>query len=123
MRGTYWKGHAVADTLNSFGARETLSVGSKSYTVYNLVKAAAALGADLEKLPFAHRILLENLLRYEDGVSVDRAQIDAVAKWDPKADPDTEIAFRVGRVLMQDLTGVPALADLAAMRDAMAEMG
>ncbi len=123
MRGTYRKGPAVADTLNSFGARETLSVGNKSYTVYNLVKAAVALGADLDKLPFAHRILLENLLRFEDGVSVDRAQIDAVAKWDPKADPDTEIAFRVGRVLMQDLTGVPALADLAAMRDAMAEMG
>ena len=113
----------MAELLNSFGARDSLRVGGNAYTIYNLVTAAQALGADLDRLPFTHRILLENLLRFEDGVSVDRAQIDAVAHWDATADPDTEIAFRVARVLMQDLTGVPALADLAAMRDAMAEMG
>ncbi|TAK79707.1 MAG: hypothetical protein EPO16_01435, partial [Dehalococcoidia bacterium] len=66
-------------SLNSFGARDTLSVGGQSYTIYRLDRAAAALGADLQALPFTHRILLENLIRYEDGVSVDRAQIESVA--------------------------------------------
>ncbi|MDA1241155.1 MAG: aconitate hydratase AcnA, partial [Chloroflexi bacterium] len=113
----------MADSLDSFGARDSLQVGPKSYTYFRLDKAAAALGADLAKLPFTHRILLENLIRYEDGLSVDRAQIEAVAKWDPQADPDTEIQFRPGRVVLQDFTGVPAVVDLAAMRDAMAEMG
>ncbi len=113
----------MADTLNSFGARDTLDVGGKSLTYYRLQAAADALGTDLAKLPVTHRILLENLLRYEDGTSVDRAQIEAVAKWDATAEPDTEIAFRPGRVVLQDFTGVPAVVDLAAMRDAMAEMG
>ena len=113
----------MADSLNSFGARDTLSVGNRSYTYYRLDRAAEALGANLAALPFTHRILLENLLRFEDNVSVDRAQIEAVAKWDAKVEPETEIAFRVGRVVLQDLTGVPAVVDLAAMRDAMAAMG
>ena len=113
----------MADNLNSFGARDTLDVGGKSLTIYRLQAAADALGTDLAKLPVTHRILLENLLRYEDGTSVDRAQIEAVAKWDATAEPDTEIAFRPGRVVLQDFTGVPAVVDLAAMRDAMAEMG
>ena len=110
-------------SLNSFGARDTLSVGGQSYTIYRLDKAAAALGANLDALPFTHRILLENLVRYEDGVSVDRAQIEAVAHWDATEEPDSEIAFRVARVLLQDFTGVPAVVDLASMRDAMSEMG
>ena len=110
-------------SLNSFGARDTLAVGGQSYTIYRLDKAAAALGANLDALPFTHRILLENLVRFEDGVSVDRAQIESVAKWVATEEPDNEIAFRVARVLLQDFTGVPAVVDLAAMRDAMAEMG
>ncbi len=110
-------------SLNSFGARDTLSVGGQSYTIYRLDKAADALGADLSALPFTHRILLENLIRYEDGVSVDRAQIESVAKWVATEEPDKEIAFRVARVLLQDFTGVPCVVDLASMRDAMAEMG
>ncbi len=113
----------VADSLDSFGARDTLQVGERSYTYYRLDRATEALGADLDSLPFTHRILLENLLRYEDNSSVDRDQIVAVAKWDATAEPDVEIAFRPARVVMQDFTGVPAVVDLAAMRDAMADMG
>ncbi len=112
-----------SDRLNSFDARDTLDVGGESHTMYRLDRAAEALGADLDRLPFTHRILLENLLRYEDGVSVTRDQIEALAHWDANAEPDIEIAFRPGRVILQDFTGVPAVVDLAAMRDAMAEMG
>ncbi len=113
----------MAETLNSFGARGSLSVGDETYTIYRLTAAAEQLGVDLEKLPFTTRVLLENLLRFEDGTSVTREQIEAVAQWDPAKEPDTEIAFRPARVLLQDFTGVPAVVDLAAMRDAMAEMG
>ena len=113
----------MAETLNSFGARGSLSVGDETFTIYRLAAAAEQLGVDLEKLPFTTRILLENLLRFEDGSSVTREQIEAVAKWEPAKEPDTEIAFRPARVLLQDFTGVPAVVDLAAMRDAMAEMG
>ena len=113
----------MAETLNSFGARGSLSVGDETFTIYRLTAAAEQLGVDLEKLPFTTRILLENLLRFEDGSSVTRAQIEAVAKWEPAKEPDTEIAFRPARVLLQDFTGVPAVVDLAAMRDAIAEMG
>ena len=113
----------MAENLNSFGARDTLSVDGKSYTIFRLETAAKALGIDASRLPFTHRILLENLLRTEDGVSVDKAQVESVAHWDATADPDNEIAFTVGRVLLQDLTGVPAVVDLAAMRDAMAALG
>ena len=113
----------MAETLNGLGARGTLEVGDRSYTIYRLQAAADQLGIDLPKLPVTTRILLENLLRFEDGVSVTRDQIDAVAKWDPTEEPDTEIAFRPARVLLQDFTGVPSVVDLAALRDAMAEMG
>ena len=113
----------MAETLNSFGARGLLSVGDETFTIYRLTAAAEQLGVDLEKLPFTTRILLENLLRFEDGSSVTREQIEAVAQWDPAKEPDTEIAFRPARVLLQDFTGVPAVVDLAAMRDAMASMG
>ena len=116
-------GPLVAENLNSFGARDTLQVGNQTYTIYRLDTAAKALGIDLNRLPFTHRILLENLLRTEDGVSVDKAQVESVAHWNPTEDPDNEIAFTVGRVLLQDLTGVPAVVDLAAMRDAMAALG
>ena len=90
----------MPESLNSLGARDRLEVGDRSYTVYRLHHAMEALGADLDRLPFTHRILLENLLRYEDGVSVDRSQIEAVAHWDPGEEPDTEIAFRPGRVVL-----------------------
>ncbi len=113
----------MPDTLNSFGARATLEVGGERHEIFRLDVAAQALGVDLATLPFTHRILLENLLRREDGVGVDRAQIEAVAKWVASADPDTEIAFMPARVLLQDFTGVPCVVDLAAMRDAMVEMG
>ncbi|MQA00193.1 MAG: aconitate hydratase AcnA [Dehalococcoidia bacterium] len=113
----------MPQSLDSFGARDSLAVGGESYTIYRLDRVAEALGADLHRLPFTHRILLENLLRYEDNSSVTQEQIRAVANWDPVVEPDIEIAFRPGRVLLQDFTGVPAVVDLAAMRDAMAEMG
>jgi len=113
----------MADTLNSFGARASLEAGRGTHEIYRLDAAANALGVDLAKLPFSLRILLENLLRREDGIAVTREQIESVAKWDPTAEPDTEIAFMPARVLLQDFTGVPCIVDLAAMRDAMAEMG
>ena len=113
----------MVESLDSFGARDRLTVGPQAYTIYRLATVAEELGIDLGRLPVTTRILLENLLRGEDGTSVTRDQIEAVARWDPEAEPDTEIAFRPARVLLQDFTGVPAVVDLAAMRDAIAEMG
>jgi aconitate hydratase len=109
--------------LDSFKTRTDLSAGGKSYQYFSLPKLAAALGKDLTKLPFSLRILLENLLRNEDGKAVVKSDIEAVASWDPKAEPDQEIAFYPARVVLQDFTGVPAVVDFAAMRDAMAKMG
>jgi aconitate hydratase len=109
--------------LDSFQTRSDLNVGSKTYRYYSLPRLAAALGKDLSKLPFSLRILLENLLRNEDGKAVVKRDIEAVASWDPKAEPDQEIAFYPARVVLQDFTGVPAVVDFAAMRDAMATMG
>jgi aconitate hydratase len=109
--------------LDSFKTRTDLSVGAKTYRYFSLPKLAAALGKDVGKLPFSLRILLENLLRNEDGKAVSKADIEAVASWDPKAEPDKEIAFYPARVVLQDFTGVPAVVDFAAMRDAMAAMG
>ena len=109
--------------LDSFKTRSELSAGGKSYQYFSLPKLAAALGKDLSTLPFSLRILLENLLRNEDGKAVVKRDIEAVASWDPKAEPDQEIAFYPARVVLQDFTGVPAVVDFAAMRDAMAAMG
>ena len=106
---------------NSFGAKGTLSVGDRTYEIFRL--QALADRFDVARLPYSLRILLENLLRNEDGVSVDAAAIEALAAWDPHAEPDTEIAFAPARILMQDFTGVPCVVDLAAMRDAMVELG
>ncbi len=106
-------------SANSFGARDTLAIGSRSYTVHRL----DALGADAATLPYALKILLENLLRNEDGETVTAADVEALAGWDPAAEPDREVLFMPARVLLQDFTGVPAVVDLAAMRDAMAAMG
>ena len=107
---------------DSFNARTSLSVGGKTYEIFRL-SAVQAAGLPISHLPFAHRVLLENLLRLEDGVVVTRAHIEAMAKWDPKAVPSVEIAFTPARVILQDFTGVPAVVDLAAMRDAMVRMG
>ena len=110
-------------SLNSFGARASLDAAGAARTIYRLDRAAEALGADLARLPFTLRVLLENLLRGEDGSAVTRGQIEAIGAWDPRAAPSREIAFRPARVLLQDFTGVPAVVDLAAMRDAMAGLG
>ena len=107
------------DTLNT---RRRLEVGGKSYDYYSLAAAAESLG-DISRLPFSLKILLENLLRFEDGKSVTVDDLRALAAWLKDGHSDREIAYRPARVLMQDFTGVPAVVDLAAMRDAMAKLG
>ncbi len=106
---------------NSFDARADLEVGGRTYEIFRL--DALQSKYDVARLPFSLKILLENLLRNEDGVGVRRKDIEALATWDATAEPTAEIAFTPARVVMQDFTGVPAVVDLAAMRDAMAEMG
>lgn len=105
---------------DSFKTRTSLAVGTQSYEIFNLT---AIQGHDLARLPFSLKILLENLLRFEDGVNVTRQDIEALLKWDAKAAPSHEIAFTPARVIMQDFTGVPAIVDLAAMREAMIRLG
>ncbi|HEX2645115.1 MAG TPA: aconitate hydratase AcnA, partial [Thermoanaerobaculia bacterium] len=105
-----------------FGSRSTFNVGGRELHLARL-DALEKQGLSLTRLPYALRILLENLLRREDGVVVQAEEIEALARWDPKAEPSREIAFMPARVLLQDFTGVPAVVDLAAMRDAMAAMG
>ena len=109
-------------SLDSFATRAELSVGDQKLTYFSLPKFASAAKKDVSRLPYSLRILLENLLRCEDGKAVHKRDIEALANWDPKASPDTEIAFHPARVVLQDFTGVPAVVDLAAMRDAMADM-
>ncbi|MCZ6596717.1 MAG: aconitate hydratase AcnA [Planctomycetota bacterium] len=109
-------------TQSSFDAHSTLDVGGVSYRIARLPKLAER-GFDLDRLPYALKILLENLLRREDGEVVTAADIEALASWRPNSGEAREIAFMPGRVLLQDFTGVPALVDLAAMRDAFAALG
>ena len=111
-----------SETSNSFASRATLTSGNKSYTIFRL-PALTEKGFDLSRLPFSLKILLENLLRREDGVNVTAGDICFLANWDPKAEPSREIAYMPARVLMQDFTGVPAIVDLAAMRDAIKTLG
>jgi aconitate hydratase len=106
---------------NSFDAQGTLTVGQRSYQIYRLEALQDAF--DVARLPFSLKILLENLLRCEDGETVRAADVEALARWEAHAAPSREIAFTPARVLMQDFTGVPAIVDLAAMRDAIARMG
>ena len=106
---------------NSFGSRATLDVGGQSYEIHRI--DALQSKYDVARLPYSLKVLLENLLRNEDGETVKAADIEALASWDAKAEPSKEIAFTPARVIMQDFTGVPAIVDLAAMRDAIKEMG
>ena len=108
-------------STNSFDSRATLKVGDRSHEIFRLDSLQAKY--DVARLPFSLKILLENLLRNEDGESIRAQDIEALATWNAGAAPSDEIAFTPARVLMQDFTGVPAVVDLAAMRDAMAEMG
>jgi aconitate hydratase len=108
--------------MNSFGSQSSLKVGSKSYEIFRL-DALETKGLSLARLPYSLRILLENLLRQEDGKTVTADDIEFLARWKAKAEPSREIAFMPARVLMQDFTGVPAIVDLAAMRDAMKQLG
>jgi len=108
--------------MNSFEAKSTFQSGGSDYEIYRL-DALAKQGIDVSRLPFSLRILLENLLRNEDGIGVLAQDVLALAKWDAKAEPNKEIAFTPARVILQDFTGVPCVVDLAAMRDAMAALG
>ncbi len=105
---------------NSFGALSTLKVGDNEFEIFRL---DAVKSGHVSRLPYSLKILLENLLRHEDGRDVTRDDIEALASWDPKAEPSQEIAFTPSRVILQDFTGVPAVVDLAAMRDAVVKLG
>ena len=107
---------------DSFGAKGTLEVGDQSYQIYRL-SAVTGDGLDVESLPYSLKILLENLLRTEDGADITADDIKALAGWDAEAEPDKEIQFTPARVIMQDFTGVPCIVDLATMREAMADLG
>ena len=109
--------------LNSFGSRHALRVGAKTFDIYRLEAMEKAGVGNLSRLPFCLKILLENLLRNEDGRFVKQEDIEGLARWNPTAETRREIAFTPARVLLQDLTGVPAVVDLAAMRDAIQRMG
>jgi aconitate hydratase len=105
-------------TANSFDSRATLEAGGATYEIYRLDAVPGS-----ESLPYSLKVLLENLLRNEDGKNVTAGHVTALAGWDPQAEPDTEIQFTPARVILQDLTGVPAVVDLAAMREAMRDLG
>ncbi len=108
----------VTESLNSFGAKKTLDVNGKCYDYFDINAVEG-----MSKLPYSLKVLGENLLRHEDGKNVTKEHIDALANWNPKAEPDTEIQFTPARVLMQDFTGVPCVVDLATMREAVSALG
>ncbi|MBL8060152.1 MAG: aconitate hydratase AcnA [Chthonomonas sp.] len=107
--------------MNNSAAQSTLNVGGKTVTFYDLNKVASK--AQLDRLPYSLRVLLENLARTQDGINITDADLHAIVNWDSKAEPSKEISFTPARVLLQDFTGVPCVVDLAAMRDAMAKFG
>lgn len=111
-------GVEVSDSVNSFEARDTLEVGDQSYQIYRLDAVP-----NTEKLPYSLKVLAENLLRNEDGANITKEHIEAIANWDPKAEPSIEIQYTPARVVMQDFTGVPCIVDLATMREAIGELG
>ena len=110
-------------TVNSFGSRTALAVGGRTFQTYSLRALEQAGFADVTRLPYSMKILLENLLRHEDGRFVKAADVEALARWDLKSAAQKEISFAPARVLLQDFTGVPAVVDLAAMRDGIARLG
>ena len=105
-------------SLNTFASRSTLDVDGRDYEIYRLDAVPG-----LERLPYSLKVLAENLLRTEDGANITADHVRALAAWDPAAEPDTEIQFTPARVVMQDFTGVPCIVDLAAMREAMSDLG
>jgi aconitate hydratase len=111
----------VVSTKNSFGAQATLEIGGREFEIHRL--DALQQKFDVARLPYSLKVLLENALRLEDGTSVTSDDVEAIATWDARAEPSVEIPFQPARVLMQDFTGVPAIVDLAAMRDAMDDLG
>src|SRR5690242_3401687 len=113
---------SAGDRQDSFGAKGTLDVNGKSYEIYRL-DAVKGDGLDVESLPYSLKVLLETLLRTEDGADITADDVKALAGWDPEAEPDKEIQFTPARVIMQDFTGVPCVVDLATMREAMADLG
>ena len=112
------EGEGIVSAVNSFGAKDTLQVGDETYEIFRLDTVPG-----YEKLPFSLKVLLENLLRTEDGKNVTKQQIEALGSWVPTAEPDTEIQFTPARVVMQDFTGVPCIVDLATMREAVVALG
>ncbi|MFK4762718.1 aconitate hydratase [Microbacterium sp. ZW T5_45] len=112
------EGDGFVSTVNSFGAQSTLTVGSTDYEIFRIDTVPG-----FDKLPFSLKVLLENLLRTEDGANVTKAQIEALGSWDASAEPNTEIQFTPARVVMQDFTGVPCIVDLATMREAVTALG
>jgi aconitate hydratase len=112
----------MAKKLDSFGTKTTISVGSKTFTYHSIAKLKQS-HPQIAKLPYSLKVLLENLLRLEDGVAVTKDDITALINWDAKTEPDKEIQFMPARVILQDFTGVPCVADLAAMRDAIKSLG
>ena len=113
---------SAGDRPDSFGAKDTLDVDGKSYAIYR-IDAVEGDGLDVKSLPYSLKVLLENLLRTEDGADITADDIRALAGWDADADPDKEIQFTPARVIMQDFTGVPCVVDLATMREAMEDLG
>ena len=108
--------------VDSFYAKDTLEVGEDSFEIYRLDKLSGD-GLDVDTLPFSLKVLLEGLLRTEDGENITKDDIEALAGWDADAEPSVEIQFTPARVIMQDFTGVPCVVDLATMREAMADLG
>ena len=103
--------------IDSFGVGRELKVGNESYRIFDISKL------DAKTLPYSLKILLENLIRTEDGANVTSSHIQSILDWDPKAEPNTEIQFTPARLIMQDFTGVPCVVDLATMREAMVDLG
>src|SRR3979411_2488885 len=110
-------------TVNTFATRTTVQVDARGVQIYSLPALEAAGFQEIAPLPYSMKILLENLLRHEDGRFVKSADIEALARWNPKSSAQREISFVPARVLLQDFTGVPAVVDLAAMRDGIARLG
>src|SRR5215472_11863874 len=117
------RGLTMRQRTDSFRTRSRLTVGGATFDYFSLPALATARGLDLDRLPFSVRILLENLLRNEDGRLVREADVRALAAWDPSATAASEVPYMPARVLLQDFTGVPAVVDLAAMRSAMERAG